>query len=82
MHDADGVHRHHHRGEAAPRGNLFGLGEARRGTMVDHPQPRAPYFHTRYASVAEQDFLVTLEVAPRTGSAMETLGVLFSGRRR
>jgi Protein of unknown function (DUF2911) len=35
-----------------------------------------PIFHTRYATVADQD-LLTLEVTPRAGSAMETLAFYF-----
>jgi hypothetical protein len=35
-----------------------------------------PTFHTRYQTVADQDFL-TLEVTPRTGSHMETLAFYF-----
>jgi hypothetical protein len=35
-----------------------------------------PIFHTRYQSVADQDIL-TLEVAPRAGSHMETLAFYF-----
>jgi hypothetical protein len=35
-----------------------------------------PVFHTRYQTVADQDFL-TLEIAPRAGSHMETLAFYF-----
>ena len=35
-----------------------------------------PVFHTRYQSVADQDFL-TLEVTPRAGAHMETLAFYF-----
>ena len=35
-----------------------------------------PIFHTRYQSVADQDAL-TLEVTPRAGTHMETLGFYF-----
>jgi hypothetical protein len=48
-------------------------GETKWSMIVNRAHPT---FHTRYQTVADQDFL-TLEVTPRTGSHMETLAFYF-----
>jgi hypothetical protein len=63
-------------GHALPAGTytLWAKPGAAKWTMIVN---RAhPTFHTRYASVADQDLLM-LEVTPRAGSHMETLAFYF-----